>query len=229
MKNIENKKIEKYLNELSEEYKELLFEALLKSSNSVENISVSNLLWIDYNAKRYLKAKNEKNRKIFLFGILYIFLSLFTYWFSDIILKFFEYNFLNPIELIQVMAVVMGFLGGIACLYPIYHTPKSNRNMKKYDGRNNKLLEYEIICSWRELEAICNDISVDEKVITNKSIIETLKNENIISQQEQEVLINFLRLRNAIIHDGKIDASPNDIKKNIAIVNQLIEKLKKIL
>ena len=52
MRRINDDKIEKYVNELGEEYKDLLFEALLKKSDSLSELSVSELLRIDNDVKK---------------------------------------------------------------------------------------------------------------------------------------------------------------------------------
>ena len=62
MRRIDDDKIEKYVNELGEEYKDLLFEALLKKSDSLSELSVSELLRIDNDVKKYLKDKGVSIR-----------------------------------------------------------------------------------------------------------------------------------------------------------------------
>ena len=75
-----NEKIQKYLDELSEEYKELLFKALLERSKSIDDISASDLLRLDSEIKKPLIENNQRQKKkrttLLLSGLLYIFLSI---------------------------------------------------------------------------------------------------------------------------------------------------------
>ena len=56
-------KIEKYLDELSEEYKTLLFNALVEQSGSVEDLNVSDLLRLDNDVKKRLRLDYIKYQK----------------------------------------------------------------------------------------------------------------------------------------------------------------------
>ena len=85
-----NEKIQKYLDELSEEYKELLFRALLERSKSIDDISISELLRLDNEIKKPL-IENYQRRILMIaffaivFGIIY--LDQLTKWLAIIFLK----------------------------------------------------------------------------------------------------------------------------------------------
>lgn len=76
-----NEKIQKYLIELADEYKELLFNALVERSESLDDFSISELLRLDNEIKRPLIAnyhRQKRRRKMFLTcGLVYTFLGLF--------------------------------------------------------------------------------------------------------------------------------------------------------
>ena len=59
-----NEKIQKYLDELSNEYKELLFVALLERSKSIDDISISDLLRIDNEIKKPLLTGYQKQQRL---------------------------------------------------------------------------------------------------------------------------------------------------------------------
>ena len=84
-----NEKIQKYLDELSNEYKELLFVALLERSKSIDDISISDLLRIDNEIKKPLLTGYQKQQRlrrlIISSGIIYIFSGIGTLLFYEII------------------------------------------------------------------------------------------------------------------------------------------------
>lgn len=229
MKKINDDKIEKYINELGEEYKELLFDALLRKSDSMEDLSVSELLRIDNDVKKYLQRKeyNSRNAKFLLLGMMYVFVGVFMYLFSEIMLKFYDLRHISPVGLIQVMSVVIGLVGVIACFFSFVKQTRGNSSFEKdtKKSENAKLYEYEIISTWRELEGISNDIALKNDVIVNGSVIQLLLNENLISEDEKKFLTHFLKLRNSIVHDDKVKLSVQEMKNEINKANRLIEKI----
>ncbi len=227
MRRINDDKIEKYVNELGEEYKDLLFEALLKKSDSLSELSVSELLRIDNDVKKYLQRQevNKRNRKFLVLGATYVFLGIFMYLFSDIMLKFYDLRYLSPIELIQIMSTIVSCVGVMSCFYPFLIDYKRNRKYKDTSNESKKLIEYEVISKWRELEGIGNDIALKNDVVTNKSVIQLLSYEDLISEDEKVLLTNFLKLRNMIVHNSKLEMSQQDMLNEINRINELIEKI----
>lgn len=229
MKKIDDDKIEQYINELGEEYKDLLFEALLKKSDILSDLSVSELLRIDNDVKKYLQRQddNRKNRKFLLLGTIYIFTGIFMYLFSEIFFKFYNLRFLSPIELAQIMSVIVCLVGFIACFYSFIRETKRNKLHEESSQKkeNIKLLEYEIISTWRELEGISNDIALKSDVVVNMSVIQLLSSENLISTDERIFLTRFLKLRNSVVHEERIALSAKEIRDEINEANRLIEKI----
>lgn len=227
MRKIDDNKIEKYVNELGEEYKDLLFEALLKKSDSVNDLSVSELLRIDNDVKKYLRRQDEsrKNRKFFVLGVTYVAMGIFMYSFSGIMLKFYELRYLSSIELMQIISIVVSFVGAVVCIYPFLRGNRENKIYKGTSDESKKIVEYEVISKWRELEGIGNDIALKNDIITNRSVIQLLSNEDLITEDEKALLTNFLRLRNSIVHDKKIEVSLQDMVNAINDINKLIERV----
>ena len=229
MKVINDKKIAMYLNELGEEYKDLLLETLLKKSNSVDDLSVSELLRIDNDVKKYLQRQEDsrKNRKFLVLGITYVLGGIFMYLFSEIIIKFDDMRYLSPAGLIQLMSITMGFVGIIAAFYSFLRSSprdKLHKNISN-DNENKKLLEYEVISTWRELEGICNDIALENDIVTRRSVINLLENENLITDDEKILLTHFLKLRNSIVHSDEVEITMQEMRNVIKEVNEFIEKL----
>lgn len=227
MRKIDDNKIERYVNELGEEYKDLLFEALLKKSDSVNDLSVSELLRIDNDVKKYLRRQDEskKNKKFLMLGATYGVIGIFMYSFSDIMLKFIESRYLSTIELMQIISMVVSFVGAVVCIYPFLRGNGENRIYKKTSDKSKKIVEYKVISKWRELEGIGNDIALKNDIITNKSVIQLLSNEDLITEDEKVLLTNFLKLRNSIVHDKRIEISSQDMVNAINDINKIIERV----
>ena len=62
-------------------------------------------------------------------------------------------------------------------------------------------------------------------MVTNKSVIQLLSYEDLISEDEKVLLTNFLKLRNMIVHNSKLEMSQQDMLNEINRINELIEKI----
>jgi len=228
MRRIEDEKIEKYINELGEEYKTLLFETLIKRSSPLNDLSVSELLRIDNDVKKYMQRQEENkiNRKYIVLGMAYIYCGIFIYLFAEIMLKFDDMRYLSPIELTQVMSIIISLVGVLACLYAFLRKNYRVAGNNGFDkSESKKLLEYEVVSTWRELEGICNDIALRNDVITSKSVIQLLLSEGLISEEERKELTHFLKLRNTVVHENKVTLSQEEMRKKINSIEKLIEEI----
>lgn len=229
-----NDKIEKYLDELSKEYKELLFRALVEQSKSLDDLSVSELLRIDSEIKKPLfrdYQKQQKRRRIILIGgLTYIFVGFFLL----ILYKFRDYNNSTiPSDIIPLMAMVISFVG---CMLTVLSftmsTLRNSSNRQKIDTKRDSLalLEYEVITKWRDLEGITNDISVENGASkTTKSVIEYLFNNQLIDDDERNSLRKFLEIRNNIVHSTGTIYSPDEIEGILKNIDYILKKLSKIV
>ena len=70
-----NEKIEKYLDELADEYKILLYKALISRSKPLDDLSVSELLRLDNEIKKPLfedyQRQQRRRRMLFILGLSY--------------------------------------------------------------------------------------------------------------------------------------------------------------
>lgn len=228
-----NEKIEKYLDELSDEYKELLFKALLSRSSSVDNLSVSELLRLDAEIKKPLLEnyqRQQKRRKMLLVsGLTYMFLGLFMFVFFKVFNSDFIYN---RDDIVSLMSVVIGFVGFIVSVLsfalPTIRT-SSSKHAESNKGGDLSLLEYEVIAKWRELEGVVNDISINSDVKTPRSIIDFLAENQFIDNEEYRILKEFLKMRNNVVHSTDTNYSEKELKDTIAKIEKIIEKIKKIV
>ena len=224
-----NEKIQKYLDELSEEYKELLFKALLERSKSIDDISASDLLRLDSEIKKPLIENNQRQKKkrttLLLSGLLYIFMLIMYYTIKSDIFRGGDGIFLLTSVVIGIVGLYVSVLSFIL--------PFRKANVSKYKGTSQpdtmKLLSFEVIAKWRELESIVNDMAENNSVLAPRSIIDYLLSNNFIDKDESIILREFLKMRNNIVHSSKDDLSSDDIKLALTKVDKIIVKLRKIL
>lgn len=226
-----NDKIEKYLDELSNEYRELLYRELILNSNPLDELSVSELLRLDNEIKRpFLESYKRilKLKRMFLvMGMAYIFAG-FIFSLLSFLIEVLEHGFqYRGEDILVLMSQFMIFIGIIVIIYA-----NNVSKMRKPAGRAykgvHKLLEYEIIIAWRELEGVVNDISIDVVPNTNRSIIEFLSKNHFINSADFNKLKKLLRIRNSIVHFENT-YTDNEMKNAVADANKIIIKLKKIV
>ncbi len=228
-----NEKIQKYLDELSEEYKELLFKALLERSKSIDDISISELLRLDNEIKKPLienYQRQQKRRKMFfVYGLMYMFLGIIMLIMYYTIKSDIFHGTDGIVLLVSIVVSVVGlFISAFSFVMPL---SKANATKQKFSTQTEttKLLSFEVITKWRELEGIVSDLAENNSIPTPRSIIEYLSSNNFIDKEESIVLKEFLKMRNNIVHSSNVDISADDMKSAINKVDQIISKLKKIL
>lgn len=228
-----NEKIQKYLDELSEEYKELLFRALLERSKSIDDISISELLRLDNEIKKPLienYQRQQKRRKMFfVYGLMYMFFGIIMLIMYYTIKSDIFHGTDGIVLLVSIVVSVVGlFISAFSFVMPL---SKAHATKQKFSTQTEttKLLSFEVITKWRELEGIVSDLAENNSIPTPRSIIEYLSSNNFIDKEESIVLKEFLKMRNNIVHSSNVDISADDMKSAINEVDQIISKLKKIL
>ncbi len=231
MNHIYDDKLKNYIEELGEEYKELLFQALLEQSESMETLSVSELIRIDSNVKKSLQQSNNQYSKFWSIGIVYTLFGMFLYLLAGLIKNYDLLGRLTFFDLIEIIAVMLGVAGVFSILYPILRKnsgAKRNKNINKGNDKR-KLLEYEAISVWRELEGLCNDYSGKNEPITLRSTIKFLSQEGMIAKESANTLLKLLRIRNNIVHnEAKYitnDELANTLNSSKKIISDIKQKL----
>lgn len=234
MNKIADEKVKKYVDELGEEYKTLLFEQLIANSNKLEELSVSKLIRLDEEVKHYLRTKNinKRKNKYYFLGGLYVFMGIFIYLLMNIINTFNEVKFISTYELIQLMSMIVSIIG--VCIF-ILSFLLDNRSKKFYshtldDYYKRKILEYEVISKWRELEGLYYDISQDQDATKGPmSMIKFLLKDGLISDEDMNVLKSLLQKRNIIVHENKIKLPVDELNKDLEDTNKIIDKIQNII
>lgn len=227
-----NKKIDKYLDELADEYKKLLFNALVSRSNSLDDLSVSELLRLDNEIKKPLlnnyHQQQRRRRLLLIYGLAYIFIGFFSFiMYCGIKTRV----FFDPDGVILLISLVISMIGLITTIYS-FLLPVSRRRSSKSNisqSESSKLLAYNVIAKWRELEGITNDFAESNGFSTPRSIIEYLFNNRFIDENEVSILKDYLKMRNNIVHSSDIDFSSDEMTKATNEISQIISKLRKIL
>ena len=224
-------KIEKYLDELADEYKRLLFNALLERSSSIdEPLSISELLRLDNEIKKPLLRNYQRQlrrKRLFLIvGMTYMLLGFLLFFLYQI----YETNFLNDInKLLEVLSISIAFFGVfLSVLSYALPTVQISSRSNKYQKEDafEKILEYEVISKWRDLEGTVDDFSTEKKAKPPRSIIDYLYESNLINSEEKNVLLDFLKMRNNIVHSAVTNYSSNELVSLLKKVDKILEKLK---
>lgn len=227
-----NDKIERYLDELADEYKVLLYKALISRTKSLDDLSISELLRLDNEVKKSLfedyQRKQRRSRTLLIAGLTYMVMGVFLYLLTKIIFGDYEYSIENMMSLMSGIISLVGFI--IAVYSFVLQTLNIGTQRHKVQTEtSSQILEYEIVTKWRELEGIVNDISINSQVKTPRSIIQFLTENQFINDEESNILKEFLKIRNNIVHYTNNSYTTTELKTMLDEIDKIINKIKKIL
>lgn len=227
-----DEKIKRYIEELGEEYKEMLLEQLLTNSNTFEELNVRELIRLDEDIKRYLKRKNNarRNNRYYILGGMYFFFGIYIYLLFGIFQNFNSTKFLSIHELIKLISIILSIAGICICALPFIMDNKRTQFYGYTNTENRrKILELQVISLWSELEGLCYNLSQDNsKTINAMSVIDNLAKDGFISREEISILKSLLKKRNSIAHDYNNPFPINDLTIDIQKARIIINKIKKI-
>lgn len=100
-----------------------------------------------------------------------------------------------------------------------------------YRGKIQTISPYEVINKWKEIEALIHELTPDEETLSLSSMIKNLKDTEIISSQDIEIINQLLGTRNQIVHgkDNKYDLSQSDLRTILLNADKVISKMKKLV
>lgn len=227
-----NEKIEKYLDELADEYKVLLYKALISHTKSLDDLSVSELLRLDNEVKKPLfedyQRMQRRRRMLLTIGLIYMVMGAVLYLFAKIYLGDYQYSRENMMSLTSGIIVLVGFITTVLA-FILQNTNIVRPQYKAQMEDLSQVLEYEIIAKWRELEGIVNDISINSEVSTPRSIIQFLKENQFVNDEEYITLKEFLKIRNNIAHSTNNGYTTIELKTMLSDIDKIINKIKKIM
>lgn len=226
-----NDKIEKYLDELADEYKVLLYKALVSRTKPLDELSISELLRLDNEIKKPLledyQKKQRRRRMLLTIGLTYMLMGVTLYLWSKVVWGDFQYDRANIISLMSGIIALVGLFTTILS----FASQTLNLGTPKYKIQQEEIsqfLEYEVVTKWRELEGLVNDISIDLEVKTPRSIIGFLADNHFIDENECNILKKFLKIRNNIVHSNTNTYTTPELKRILSDIDQIIDKIKKI-
>lgn len=200
-----SEKIERYLDDLAVEYKEMLLNRLLEESGNIENLNISEMLRIDAEIKKPLLRNYRRvrmmQRRLFYLGMGYATVGIVFFLFE--LYPYIKYNGLHTMNGVSVLSLLIMLMGFVICLMAIMIP-----FVRKYTGKietknieyNRAIWEYSVVKTWRTLEGIAADIYGDAEKRPINSIINILLADNYINKVEAEVLREFLKMRNSVAH-----------------------------
>lgn len=224
-----NDKIEKYLDELADEYKVLLYKALISRTESLDDLSASELLRLDNEIKKPLfedyQRKQRRHRTLLIAGLTYMVMGVVLYLFTKIV---FQYSIENMISLMSGIITLVGFIIAVYS-FALQTLNIGTPRHKVQTEDSSQILEYEVVTKWRELEGIVNDISINSQVKTPRSIIQFLIENQFIDDKESNILKKFLKIRNNIVHSANNSYTTTELKAMLDEIDKIINKIKKIV
>lgn len=196
-----NQKLDLLLNELGEEYKDLLVEKMLKDyqTTDIDNLPISELLKLDVSIKGHLVQNNqiEKKKRIYnmfvSIGLIYTLLGIFLLFFQE-----FRYSFSE--EPMNMLALILIMTGLFVSFYGMLLKNLVIKRKTYTVLRNNTNNEYEYVSLWKELEGLMIQLSPDNIPSSPSKLIQYLSDNNFISSKDEDSIRNLLKLRNEAVH-----------------------------
>lgn len=228
--NISDYKIKVIVDELGEEYKDLLIERVLADMNEldVDLINPSDLVKLDVTTK-YTLQQDRKNQRFnrmstvtFLMGILYALMGVLYMWWIGYSIR----N--NPTMMVGFLLVFIGLLVSLCSLifkYSLKMRPRYYKNHKYI------VSPYEIVNKWKEIEALINQLTPEKDSLSLTSMIANLKESRIISDQDQEFINQLLHIRNKAVHSRDIEdsISQTELRSILVRADEVIVKMRKLI
>ena len=218
------------IDELGEEYKDMLIERVLEETNEddVDKISLSDLIRLDIATKAHLRSnKRVRNiRKMYSyiasFGLVYVLIGVLLILYSlldDRTLRD------NSLQYISVVFILLGLLTTVFSVMLLKKKTKSGYT------ENKIISEYEIINKWKEIEGLIIQLVPENNKLSLNSMIQQLSDTSIISSEDTEVIKRFLYIRNQAVHMKSTDYTftQSELKTLFSKTDEIIRKMKKIM
>lgn len=229
--NVSDYKLKVIVDELGEEYKELLIERILDDMHETDAnlINPIELIQLDVKIKSSLridkKAQKQKwmHSLITLLGVSYTVLGLVL----TIAIEM-RHSVVNVrYDAIMKMAFVLMLMGIVVLLISLVLKIWPQYHMRQ----NYTISPYEVINKWKEIEAMIHELTPDKDVFSLHSMVTKLKETKIISEQDIEIINQLLNVRNQIVHgqDDKCTLSQTELRNILLQTDKIIKKMKKIV
>lgn len=232
--NMNSEKVNRYLDELADEYKKMLLQAVIEQSDSSEEISISTMLRLDNEVKKNLfvdHRKSVKKRKnLIAAGGMYVALGLFMLLYNEVLTQLDHATY----EFFPLLSMIMTFSGILVCVtaYVLPNVMRRRDDSNKHEPTQEAslaLYEYEVIKKWREIEGFVNELATYEGGKQPRSVLNFLEASGMIDQNEYETMKRFLQLRNEIVHSSELSISMKEMSELMKKVDTILNKFKELL
>ena len=230
--NIMDYKLKIIVEEIGEEYKDLLIERIFDDmqENDVDYINPSDLIRLDIATKASLRNDKKVQQKdhilsaVSMIGMGYSSFGLMLMMWSDMRERM-HYDSL------MLMSFVLTFSGLFVAVFStlIKTILKSKPNYYKQKGYS--IASYEIVNKWKEVEILVRQLTPEENVLPLSIMLKNLKDIKIISEQDIETINRLLSLRNQSVHGSSDNESisPKELRALFIQIDKIISKMKKLV
>nr|WP_300818402.1 hypothetical protein [uncultured Acetatifactor sp.] len=229
---ISDYKLKVIIDELGEEYKDLLIEQALNEMNEIDadQINPSDLIRLDVTTKSNLRIDRKSQRLsrmstlISLLGVIYALFGLMLMMWSEL-KDTIRYN--N----IMMISIVLIFLGLFVAIFSLLFKYMNRMRPHYYKNKRFTISSYEIINKWKEIEALINQLTPEKEQLSLSSMVSNLEETKIISKEDTIVINKLLRVRNQIVHkqNKDIDLPQNELRSILIQIDEVISKMKKLV
>ncbi|MBQ8326587.1 MAG: hypothetical protein IJX86_05900 [Lachnospiraceae bacterium] len=230
--NISDQRLKVIVDELGEEYKDLLVERILGDMREMDAdlINPSDLIRLDVATKATLrndKKTQKQNRMLSLtsmMGIVYAFFGLMLMMWS-------EFSDIARYDSFMMMAFVLVFVGLFIALFSMLFKSMIKMRPHNYRREGYEISSYQIINKWKEIEALINELTPDGENLSLFSMVTVLKDIKIISDQDIELIDKLLSVRTHILHgnDNELQMSQSELRRILIQADNVIAKMKKLV
>ena len=228
--NISEQNTKMIIDELGEEYKDILIERVLEETDEidVDRISLSDLVRLDIATKARLRSnkKTRNKRKMYSYiaalGLAYVCIGAFLMLYNS-----FDNHTLrdNSLELISVFFTIFGFLTtGLSMIL----LKNKSTNLQ---SENRIISEYEIINKWKEIEVLIVQLMPENNKLSLNAMIKQLSDTSIISSEDGEVIKKILKIRNQVVHMRPTDYTftQPELEMLFSKSDEIIRKMNRIV
>lgn len=230
--NISDYKLKVIVDELGEEYKDLLIERILGDmhENDADLINPSDLIRLDVTTKSNLridKRVQRKNRMLSMISLLGIIYALF----GLMLMMWGEVRTTIQYDSVMMMAFILIFMGLFVAMFSLLFKNMIRIRPQYYRGQSHTISPYEVVNKWKEIEALIHELTPEEDTLSLSSMVSNLKDTQIISEQDIKIINQLLNIRNQIVHgqDNKYNLSQEELRSILLQADKIISKMKKIV
>lgn len=229
---ISDQKLKVIIDELGEEYKDLLVEHILDDMSEMDAdlINPSDLIRLDVSTKSSLRTNKKSQRldrlssMISLLGVTYALFGLMLMMWS-------EFRESIQYDLMTTLSFSLIFMGLFLAIFTLLYKNILKTRPKYYRGENRMISLYEIINKWKEIEALVHELTPDEAELSLSSMVKNLWDTKIISEEDVETINCLLNLRNQIVHSPERECklSQAELRAILMKSDKIIAKMKKLV